>query len=169
MVAAEVRSLAQRSSQASKEIKGLISTSGQGEAGREAGEQGGRSLGEIVTSVKKVADIVSEIAAASQEQSAGVQEVDESVTAMEGVTQKNAALVEEFDGVGELRGPADGAAVAGGAVPAHGRGRREGQCPVAAGGPDSRMSAEAADEAPPAIQARSGALRRAAGSRLSEF
>jgi len=45
--------------------------------------------------VKKVADIVSEIAAASQEQSAGVQEVDESVTAMEGVTQKNAALVEE--------------------------------------------------------------------------
>jgi len=96
VVAAEVRSLAQRSSQASKEIKGLISTSnGHVKRGVELVSKAGGSLGEIVTSVKKVADIVSEIAAASQEQSAGVQQVDESVTAMEGVTQKNAALVEE--------------------------------------------------------------------------
>jgi methyl-accepting chemotaxis protein len=96
VVAAEVRSLAQRSSQASKEIKGLISTSnGHVKRGVDLVSKAGGSLGEIVTSVKKVADIVSEIAAASQEQSAGVQQVDESVTVMEGVTQKNAALVEE--------------------------------------------------------------------------
>ena len=96
VVAAEVRSLAQRSSQASKEIKGLISTSnGHVKRGVDLVSKAGGSLGEIVTSVKKVADIVSEIAAASQEQSAGVQQVDKSVTAMEGVTQKNAALVEE--------------------------------------------------------------------------
>jgi methyl-accepting chemotaxis protein len=96
VVASEVRSLAQRSSQASKEIKSLISTSNNHvKRGVDLVSKAGGSLGEIVTSVKKVADIVSEIAAASQEQSAGVQQVDESVTVMEGVTQKNAALVEE--------------------------------------------------------------------------
>ena len=76
------------------EIRSKVSEFRAGEIGNTNVAAGG-SLGEIVTSVKKVADIVSEIAAASQEQSAGVQQVDESVTAMEGVTQKNAALVEE--------------------------------------------------------------------------
>jgi methyl-accepting chemotaxis protein len=96
VVASEVRSLAQRSGQASKEIKSLISASNNHvKRGVDLVSKAGGSLGEIVTSVKKVADIVSEIAAASQEQSAGVQQVDESVTAMESVTQKNAALVEE--------------------------------------------------------------------------
>ncbi|HET6278019.1 MAG TPA: methyl-accepting chemotaxis protein [Candidatus Polarisedimenticolia bacterium] len=96
VVAAEVRALAQRSSQASKEIKGLISSSGsQVKRGVELVNRAGSSLTEIVSSVKRVAEIVSEIAAASREQSDGVQQVDETVTRMEAVTQKNASLVEE--------------------------------------------------------------------------
>jgi len=96
VVAAEVRALAQRSSQASKEIKGLIGSSGaQVKRGVELVNRAGSSLTEIVTSVKRVAEIVSEIAAASREQSEGVQQVDETVTRMEAVTQKNASLVEE--------------------------------------------------------------------------
>lgn len=96
VVAAEVRALAQRSSQASKEIKGLISESSQQvRAGVEMVNKAGSSLSEIVGSVQRVAGIVAEIASASREQSAGVQEVDDSVTQMESVTQKNAALVEE--------------------------------------------------------------------------
>jgi methyl-accepting chemotaxis protein len=96
VVAAEVRALAQRSSQASKEIKGLISESSQQvRTGVEMVNKAGSSLSEIVSSVHRVAGIVAEIASASREQSAGVQEVDDSVTQMESVTQKNAALVEE--------------------------------------------------------------------------
>ena len=96
VVAAEVRALAQRSSQASKEIKGLIGESSQQvRAGVEMVNKAGSSLSEIVSSVQRVAGIVAEIASASREQSAGVQEVDDSVTQMELVTQKNAALVEE--------------------------------------------------------------------------
>jgi len=96
VVAAEVRTLAQRSSQASKEIKGLIGTSNKNvEKGVALVNKAGTALGEIVTSVKQVADIVSTIATASAEQSTGVQEVDDSVSQMEAVTQKNAALVEE--------------------------------------------------------------------------
>jgi methyl-accepting chemotaxis protein len=96
VVAAEVRALAQRSGQASKEIKGLISSSGsQVKRGVELVNRAGSSLTEIVSSVKRVAEIVSEIAAASREQSDGVQQVDDTVTRMEAVTQKNASLVEE--------------------------------------------------------------------------
>jgi methyl-accepting chemotaxis protein len=96
VVAAEVRALAQRSGQSSKEIKGLIGSSGsQVKRGVELVNKAGSSLTEIVASVKRVAEIVSEIAAASREQSDGVQQVDETVTRMEAVTQKNASLVEE--------------------------------------------------------------------------
>jgi methyl-accepting chemotaxis protein len=96
VVAAEVRALAQRSSQASKEIKALIGESSQQvRAGVEMVNKAGSSLADIVGSVQRVAGIVAEIASASREQSAGVQEVDDSVTQMEAVTQKNAALVEE--------------------------------------------------------------------------
>jgi PAS domain S-box-containing protein len=96
VVAQEVRALAQRSSQASKEIKTLIAESGaQVGKGVTLVNRAGSSLSEIVVSVKRVADIVAEIASASQEQSLGVQQVDESVTQMETVTQKNAALVDE--------------------------------------------------------------------------
>jgi PAS domain S-box-containing protein len=96
VVAQEVRALAQRSGQASKEIKALIAESGnQVGKGVTLVNRAGSSLADIVTSVKRVADIVAEIASASQEQSLGVQQVDDSVTQMEVVTHKNAALVEE--------------------------------------------------------------------------
>ncbi|MEO5337033.1 MAG: nitrate- and nitrite sensing domain-containing protein [Magnetospirillum sp. WYHS-4] len=96
VVAAEVRSLAQRTSQASKDIKGLIDSSNK-QVGRGVGlvTQAGTVLGEIVTGVKKVADIVSEIAAASREQSTGLDEVNTAVSQMDEMTQQNAAMVEE--------------------------------------------------------------------------
>src|SRR5262245_50356802 len=96
VVAAEVRALAQRSSQASKEIKTLIAVSNRNvDKGVTLVNQAGTALGEIVQSMKQVADIVSTIATASAEQSTGVQQVDHTVSQMEAVTQKNAALVEE--------------------------------------------------------------------------
>ncbi len=96
VVATEVRALAQRSGQASKEIKELILNSdSQVREGVGLVKQAGESLEEIVTSVKKVADIVSDIAAASQEQASGIDEVSTAVTNMDEMTQQNAALVEE--------------------------------------------------------------------------
>src|SRR5262245_3038003 len=96
VVASEVRALAQRSSQASKEIKSLIAVSNQNvDKGVTLVNKAGSALGEIVTSVKQAADMVSAIATASGEQSTGIQQVDDSVSQMEAVTQKNAALVEE--------------------------------------------------------------------------
>jgi methyl-accepting chemotaxis protein len=96
VVAAEVRALAGRAGQASKEIKSLITSSGSHVTrGVDLVNKAGQSLNDIVSSVKRVAEIVSEIAAASREQSDGVQQVDLSVNEMETVTQKNAALVEE--------------------------------------------------------------------------
>jgi methyl-accepting chemotaxis protein len=96
VVAAEVRALAGRAGQASKEIKSLITSSGSHvNRGVDLVNKAGQSLSDIVGSVKRVAEIVSEIAAASREQSDGVQQVDLSVNEMETVTQKNAALVEE--------------------------------------------------------------------------
>jgi methyl-accepting chemotaxis protein len=96
VVAGEVRTLAQRSSQASKEIKTLISNSNtQVKQGVELVNKAGTTLGEIVTAVKRVSDIVAEIAAANKEQSASVGEVQEAVGQIEQATQQNAALVEE--------------------------------------------------------------------------
>jgi methyl-accepting chemotaxis protein len=96
VVASEVRALAQRSGQASKEIKTLIATSGEHvKRGVDLVNKAGTSLSEIVGGVKRVADIVAEIAAANQEQSTGVAEVENTVGLMEQVTQKNAQLVEE--------------------------------------------------------------------------
>jgi len=96
VVAAEVRSLAQRSAGAAKEIKGLIKDSvGKVQAGSALVDQSGKALADIVESVKKVTDIVAEIAAASQEQSAGIDQVNHAVLQMDEMTQQNAALVEE--------------------------------------------------------------------------
>jgi len=96
VVAAEVRALAQRASSASKDIKSLIAESdSQVRQGVQLVNKAGATLGEIVEAVKRVALIVGEIAKACREQSSGVQQVDDSVTQMEVVTQKNAALVEE--------------------------------------------------------------------------
>jgi len=96
VVATEVRNLAQRSATAAKEIKDLISDSGEKvDAGGKLVNESGETLTEIVDSVKKVGDIISEIAAASQEQSAGIEQVNKAVTQMDEITQQNAALAEE--------------------------------------------------------------------------
>jgi methyl-accepting chemotaxis protein len=96
VVASEVRNLAGRSSTAAKEIRALIqdSVARVGEGSRLVNESG-RTLTEIVLAVKKAADIVAEIAAASREQSSGVEQVNRAVSQMETVTQQNAALVEQ--------------------------------------------------------------------------
>lgn len=96
VVASEVRNLAQRSASAAKEIKDLINDSvGKVKAGTELVDESGNTLEGIVESVKKVTDIVAEIAAASHEQSAGIEQVNNAVMQMDEVTQQNAALVEE--------------------------------------------------------------------------
>src|SRR5947208_349354 len=96
VVASEVRSLAQRSSQAAKDIKDLITNSSdQVQEGVELVNRAGASLTEIVESIKKVAEIVSDIAAASGEQSSGIDQVNAALNQMDEVTQQNSALVEE--------------------------------------------------------------------------
>ncbi|MEZ5935130.1 MAG: methyl-accepting chemotaxis protein [Alphaproteobacteria bacterium] len=96
VVAQEVRQLAQRSAQAASDIKTLIQNSnGQVKYGVELVDRAGESLAEIVGSIGKVAGIVKEIASASHEQAAGVQEINNSITNMDGMTQQNTALVEE--------------------------------------------------------------------------
>ena len=96
VVASEVRSLAQRSSQAAKDIKDLITNSSdQVQEGVELVNRAGTSLNEILASIKKVADIVSDIAAASAEQATGLEQVNKALSQMDEVTQQNSALVEE--------------------------------------------------------------------------
>jgi methyl-accepting chemotaxis protein len=96
VVASEVRSLAQRSSQAAKDIKDLITNSSvQVKEGVDLVNQAGTSLDEIVTSIKKVADIVTDIANASAEQATGIDQINKALTQMDEVTQQNSALVEE--------------------------------------------------------------------------
>ena len=96
VVAGEVRSLAQRSAQAAKEIKGLIEDSvNKVGAGSQQVERAGATMQEIVASVKRVTDIMGEISAASDEQSSGIDQVNRAVSQMDEVTQQNAALVEE--------------------------------------------------------------------------
>ncbi len=96
VVAAEVRNLAQRSATAAKEIKGLINESIQRvNDGSELVDQSGKTLEEIVHSVKRVGDIIAEITAASQEQASGIEQVNKAIMSMDETTQQNAALVEE--------------------------------------------------------------------------
>ncbi|WP_284700099.1 methyl-accepting chemotaxis protein [Luteimonas cellulosilyticus] len=96
VVASEVRTLAQRSAQAAKEIKQLIDDStGKVSEGAALAGQAGRTMGEIVASVQRVTDIMAEISAASQEQAAGIEQVNQTITQMDATTQQNAALVEE--------------------------------------------------------------------------
>lgn len=96
VVASEVRSLAQRSSSAAKEIKDLITTSVAAvQVGSTQAEEVGRTTAEALKAVKQVADIIGEIASASEEQGRGIEQVNQAVSQMDQVTQQNAALVEE--------------------------------------------------------------------------
>jgi methyl-accepting chemotaxis protein len=96
VVAGEVRSLAQRSGTAAKEIKQLISASVERvHNGSTLVQQAGTTMGEILQAVQRVTDIMGEIAAASEEQSSGISQVGRAVTQMDEVTQQNAALVEQ--------------------------------------------------------------------------
>ncbi len=96
VVAAEVRNLAQRSATAAKEIKALIQDSvAKVESGSELVTRSGQTLEEIVSSVKRVTDIIGEIAAASQEQTSGIDQVNRAVAQMDQVVQSNAAQTEE--------------------------------------------------------------------------
>jgi methyl-accepting chemotaxis protein len=108
VVASEVRSLAQRSAEAAKEIKSLIGRSvEQVEQGTALVDDAGRTMDEIVGSIRRVSDIVAEISSASVEQSSGVQQVGEAVSQMDRATQQNAALVEESAAAAEsLKGQA---------------------------------------------------------------
>ncbi|MBP6484077.1 MAG: methyl-accepting chemotaxis protein, partial [Rhodoferax sp.] len=97
VVATEVRALAGRSADAAKEIKGLIGASVERvEHGTALVDKAGATMTEVVTSIKRVADIVSEISASSNEQSLGVAQIGEAVSMMDQTTQQNAALVEEM-------------------------------------------------------------------------
>ena len=96
VVATEVRNLAQRSASAAKEIKALIGDSVEKvETGSKLVSQAGTTMEEIVSSVKRVTDIMGEIASASGEQEAGIGQINQAITEMDNVTQQNAALVEE--------------------------------------------------------------------------
>ncbi len=97
VVASEVRSLAGRSAEAAKEIKSLINASVERvEQGSTLVDQAGSTMTEVVSSIKRVTDIMGEISAASNEQASGVAQVSEAVTQMDQATQQNAALVEEM-------------------------------------------------------------------------
>ncbi|MHA4870419.1 methyl-accepting chemotaxis protein [Duganella sp. PWIR1] len=96
VVASEVRTLAQRSASAAREIKELIGTSVEKvEIGSKLVEQAGHTMGEVVASVQRVTDIMAEISTAGDEQSAGIEQINQAVSEMDTVTQQNAALVEE--------------------------------------------------------------------------
>jgi len=97
VVAAEVRALAQRSAEAAKEIKQLITTSvARVEQGSVLADRAGQTMSEVVAAIGRVTDIVGEISAANQEQSTGMAQIGEAVTQMDQTTQQNAALVEEM-------------------------------------------------------------------------
>jgi len=96
VVASEVRNLAQRSASAAKEVKALIDDSASKvDSGGRLVHQAGATMDDVVNSIKRVNDIMGEISAASSEQSAGIEQVNQAVTQMDTVTQQNAALVEE--------------------------------------------------------------------------
>ena len=96
VVATEVRGLAQRSASAAKEIKALIDDSvSRVDAGSRLAAQAGTTMSEVVASVARVSNIIAEITMASQEQSTGIEQINQAVTQMDSVTQQNAALVEE--------------------------------------------------------------------------
>jgi len=109
VVASEVRNLAQRSAAAAKEIKTLIDDSVENvDIGAKQVDQDGATMNDVVAAVKRVTDLMAEIATASNEQSTGIEEVNQAITQMDDVTQQNAALVEEAAAAAEaMQGQAD--------------------------------------------------------------
>jgi len=102
VVATEVRNLAQRSSTAAREVKALIDESVERiHTGTDLAEHAGSTMQDIVSSVKRVSDMVESIASASEEQRVGIEEVNRAIAQMDQVTQQNAALVEEATGTGD--------------------------------------------------------------------
>ena len=102
VVASEVRNLAQRSAAAAKEIKSLIGDSVERvDAGSRLVNEAGTTMHDIVESVRRVTDIMGEITAASQEQTSGIDQINQAITQMDQVTQQNAALVEEASAASE--------------------------------------------------------------------
>ncbi len=158
VVASEVRNLAQRSAAAAKEIKNLIGTSVEKvDVGSRLVEAAGKTMEDIVSSVKRVTDIMSEITAASQEQSAGIEQVNQAITQMDKVTQQNAALVEEAAAAAESM--RDQAATLTQSVGVF-------KLAAAAGAPDRRPAVRAANHAPThAAPSRQAPARPLAGAR----
>jgi methyl-accepting chemotaxis protein len=102
VVAGEVRSLAQRSAEAAKEIKGLITNSvDRVDAGARLADEAGKTMVEVVDSVSRVSKIIGEIASATSEQSTGIAQVNQAVADLDKVTQQNASLVEESTAASE--------------------------------------------------------------------
>ncbi|RVT49297.1 methyl-accepting chemotaxis protein [Rubrivivax albus] len=166
VVAGEVRTLAQRSAQAAREIKSLITDSVERvESGSVLADQAGATMSEVVSAIRRVTDIVGEISSASAEQSQGVSQVGDAVSQMDQATQQNAALVEESAAAAEsLRQQAQALVnavavfkLAGEPAPQH---------TIAAAGAVSTVSMPAAPAGPAALAARaatrSGAQHRPA-------
>jgi methyl-accepting chemotaxis protein len=153
VVASEVRSLAQRSASAAKEISTLIGDSvAKVESGAKLVDQAGKTIEEVVESVKRVTDIMAEISAASQEQSAGIEQVNNAITQMDQVTQQNAALVEQSAAAAESMKDQAQALAREVSVFDTGEAPAAGKAPVAAK-PD--VAAKAAVAAKPAVERRS--------------
>ena len=158
VVAGEVRSLAQRSAEAAREIKQLINASvDRVEQGSALVDKAGHTMNEVVTAIRRVTDIMGEISTASAEQSAGVAQVGQSVTEMDQATQQNAALVEESAAAAEsLRGQAQQLVQAvavfklGGPSSGHGAPAYSGATPIAAKPTPTVAKAPAAPRAAPA-------------------
>jgi len=172
VVASEVRNLAGRSATAAKEIKALIQDSVRKvEEGSQLVIQSGQTLDHIVTSVKKVSDIVGEIAGASREQSAGIEQVNKAVVQLDEMTQQNAALVEQASAASHsmaeqakslsqmmerYRVSAQAAAAAAAAAQASGRRSTGAAKKAAAPAPAARAAAPAKAAAKPAVKAATG-------------
>jgi methyl-accepting chemotaxis protein len=164
VVAGEVRSLAQRSAEAAKEIKSLITASVERvDQGTALVDQAGHTMDEVVASIKRVTDIVGEISSASVEQSSGVGQVGEAIGQMDQVTQQNAALVEESAAAAEsLKGQA-GALVQAVSVfkLAHGEQSAAPAANASWGGADRRGLARAKNVTRPAFGTKKAEVRKA--------